>query len=134
MSAWALSEGPTAQSSVLSLPYPQIAPKREVLIAVANKTTLWGGMLETFTNGFKKVGTTITGGRGRIEGSQFHQLIWICLPNPAGQIPPLCTLEGRSGQPPYPCAGRGDQEVVRGAWHQRVPAGTAGAQVAGGDG
>ena len=35
--------------------YPQIAPKREVLIAVANKNTLWGGMLETFTNGFKKV-------------------------------------------------------------------------------
>ena len=34
----------------------QVAPKREVLLAVANKNTLWGGMLETFTNGFKKSG------------------------------------------------------------------------------
>jgi len=36
----------------------QIAPKREVLVAVANKNTLWGGMLETFTTGFKKAGVS----------------------------------------------------------------------------
>ena len=38
---------------------------------MANKNTLWGGMLETFTNGFKKVGrgTDIqTGGVGQTRG------------------------------------------------------------------
>ncbi len=28
------------------------------MLAVANKNTLWGGMLETFTNGFKKAGVS----------------------------------------------------------------------------
>jgi hypothetical protein len=34
----------------------KVAPQQEVLLAVANKNTLWGGMLETFTNGFKDTG------------------------------------------------------------------------------
>ena len=31
---------------------------------MANKNTLWGGMLETFTNGFKKVGSSPLQTRG----------------------------------------------------------------------
>ncbi|GAX77314.1 hypothetical protein CEUSTIGMA_g4760.t1 [Chlamydomonas eustigma] len=34
----------------------KIAPKKEILLAVANKNILWGGMLETFTDGFKYSG------------------------------------------------------------------------------
>ncbi|GLC38208.1 hypothetical protein PLESTB_001087700 [Pleodorina starrii] len=32
----------------------KIAPQKEVLLAVANKNTMWDGMLDTFTQGFKR--------------------------------------------------------------------------------
>ncbi|GFR47051.1 hypothetical protein Agub_g8736, partial [Astrephomene gubernaculifera] len=32
----------------------QVAPQKEVLLAVANKNTMWDGMLDTFTQGFKR--------------------------------------------------------------------------------
>lgn len=36
----------------------KVAPNREVLLAVANKNTMWDGMLGTFTDGFKRSNIT----------------------------------------------------------------------------
>jgi hypothetical protein len=45
---------PAAPRNELEAYLMQIAPSRELLLAVANKNTMWDGMLDTFTQGIKR--------------------------------------------------------------------------------
>ncbi|KXZ46748.1 hypothetical protein GPECTOR_41g713 [Gonium pectorale] len=45
---------PAAPRNELEAYLMKIAPQKELLLAVANKNTMWDGMLDTFTQGFKR--------------------------------------------------------------------------------